>query len=43
MEFSDCSWSQLCIMNEAVIMISLHLQTEKSPVAELQAQQALVP
>ena len=38
MELSDCSCSDdLCIMNEAVIMIAVHLQTEKSPVAELQA------
>lgn len=32
----QCS-DDLCIMNEAVIMIAVHLQTEKSPVAELQA------
>lgn len=40
MELSDRSCSdELCIMNEAVLMIAVHLQTEKSPVAELQATQ----
>lgn len=37
MEVSDCSYSdELCIMNEAVIMIAEHFETENSPVAELQ-------
>lgn len=37
MEVSDCSCSdELCIMNEAVIMIAEHLETENSSAAELQ-------
>lgn len=38
MRLSDCSCSEgVCIMNGGVIMIAVHLYTERSSVAELQA------